>query len=121
MGLDDGARMTQSPPALLAVARPRWGGPLTDCLTLWRVLKTRTVRRLRVAAPRLGDHERQRQRGWAPDTTGGLEALRSRQPRAGRREQLRAAAGTALAIAMPAGRLARLTEGPRSWRAVGDG
>jgi transposase len=100
----------------MALERQLRGGPLTDRIKLLRVLKTRTVRSLRAAAPLLGYHERQLQRWWATYTTGGLEALRSRQPRAGRREQLSTEAWNALAIEMQAGRIARLTEVQRYLR-----
>jgi hypothetical protein len=79
MWVDCGERMTQSPPALLTWARPLRGRALTDRITLGRVRKTRTVRSLRAAAPRLGYRERQGQRWWATATTGGREALLRRR------------------------------------------
>jgi transposase len=108
MWTDYGERMTQSPPALLAVERQLRGRPRTDRLKLLRALQTRTVRSLRAAAPLLGYSERQLQRWWATYTTGGLEALPSRRPRAGRQEQVSAEAWNALTVEMQAARLARL-------------
>jgi transposase len=116
MWIDYGERIAQSTPALVALERQLRGGPLTDRIKLLRVLKTRTVRSLRAAAPLLGYHERQLQRWWATYTTGGLEALLSRQPRAGRREQMSAEAWNALALEMQAGRIARLKEVQRYLR-----
>jgi hypothetical protein len=102
--------MTQSTSALLAWERQLRGRPLTDRSKLSRVLKTRTVRSLRAAAPRPGDSERQVQRWGATSTTGGLEALLRRRPRAGRQEQVSAEAWNALAVEMQAGRMARRKE-----------
>ena len=116
MWIDYGERITQSTPALLALERQLRGRPLADRIKLLRVLKTRTVRRLRAAAPLLGCSERQLQRWWATYTTGGLEALLSRRPRAGRQEQVSAEAWNALTVEMRAGRMARLKEVQRYLR-----
>lgn len=108
--------MTQSTAALLALERQLRGRPLTDRITLLRVLKPRTVRSLRAAAPLLGYSERQLQRWWATYTTAGLEALLSRRPRAGRQEPGSAQAWNALAVEMQTGRIARLKEVQRYLR-----
>jgi transposase len=115
MGIAYGERITQRPSALVALERQLRGRPLADRIELLRVLKTRTVRSLRAAAPLLGSSERQVPRWWVPYTTAGLEALLSRRPRAGRQEQVRAEAWTALAVERQVGRVARLKEGQRSW------
>ena len=107
MWINYSERMTQSPPTLLALKQLR-GRPFTDRIKLLRVLKTRTVRSLRAAAPLLGYSERQLQRWWATYLTGGLEALLRWQPHAGRPEQVSAEAWSALAVEMRAGRMARL-------------
>jgi hypothetical protein len=66
MGIAYGARIPQRPPALLTLEEPRRGELLAARITRWRRLNTRTVRRLRAAAPRLGDGARPRQRGGRP-------------------------------------------------------
>jgi transposase len=109
-------RITQSPPTLLALEKQLRGRPFTDRIKLLRLLKARTVRSLRAAAPLLGYSERQLQRWWATYLTGGLEALLRWQPHAGRPEQVSAEAWSALAVEMRAGRIARLKEVQRYLR-----
>jgi len=116
MWIDYAERVPQSTPALLALERQLRGRPLTDRIKLLRLLKTRTVRSLRAAAPLLGYSERQLQRWWATYTTRGLDALVQRQPRPGRHEQVSPEAWTALAGEMRAGRIARLQEAQRYLR-----
>jgi transposase len=115
MWINYSERITQSPPSLLALKQLR-GRRLTDRIKLLRLLKTRTVRSLRAAAPLLGYSERQLQRWWAAYLTGGLEALLRWQPHAGRPEQVNAEAWSALAVEMRAGRIARLKEVQRYLR-----
>jgi hypothetical protein len=86
MWINYSERITQSPPSLLALEKQLRGRRLTDRIKLLRLLKTRTVRSLRAAAPLLGYSERQLQRWWAAYLTGGLEALLRWQPHAGRPE-----------------------------------
>jgi hypothetical protein len=65
MWINYGAQMLQSPAALLALEKHLRGRPIADRVTLLRWLKTRTIRRLRAAAPVLGYRERPLQRWWA--------------------------------------------------------
>lgn len=116
MWINYGARIPQSPTALLALEKQLRGRPLADRVKLLRLLKTQTVRSLRAAAPVLGYSERQRQRWWATYTTRGLEALVRWQPRPGRQEHVSPEAWTALATEMRAGRVARLKEAQRYLR-----
>ena len=113
MWIDYGAQILQSPAALLALERRLRGRPTADRVKLLRLLKTRTIRSLRAAAPVLGYSERQLQRWWASYTSRGLEALVRWQPRPGRQEQVPLEAWTALAVEMHAGRVARLTAAQR--------
>jgi transposase len=116
MWIDYEAQISQSTPALLALEKRLRGQPIADRVKLLRLLKTRTIRSLRAAAPVLGYSERQLQRWWATYTSRGLEALARWQPRPGRRERVPAAAWTALVIAMRAGHIARLKEAQRYLR-----
>jgi transposase len=116
MWIDYGAQILQSPAALLALERRLRGRPTADRVKLLRLLKTRTIRSVRAAAPVLGYSERQLQRWWASYTSRGLEALVRWQPRPGRQEQVPLEAWTALAAEMHAGRVARLTEAQRYLR-----
>jgi hypothetical protein len=65
MWIDYGAQMLQSPAALLALERRLRGRPTADRVKLLRLLKARTIRSLRAAAPVLGCSARQLQRWWA--------------------------------------------------------
>lgn len=116
MWIDYEAQIPQSATALLTLERRLRGRPITDRLKLLRLLKTRTCRSLRGAAPMLGYSERQLQRWWATYTTGGLEALLHPPARRGRPAQVSDAAWTALAGEMQAGRVARLKDAQRFLR-----
>jgi transposase len=116
MRIDYGAHISQSTTALLALEKRLRGRPIADRIKLLRLLKTRTLRSLRAAAPVLGYSERQLQRWWATYTTRGLEALVRWQPRLGRHEQVSPEAWAALAMEMRAGRVARLKEAQRYLR-----
>jgi transposase len=116
MWINYSERITQNPPSLRALEKQLRGRRLTDRVKLLRLLKTRTVRSLRAAAPLLGYSERQLQRWWAAYLSGGLEALLRWQPHAGRPEQVSADAWSALAVEMRAGRIARLKEVQRYLR-----
>jgi transposase len=116
MGIDYGDQITQTPTALLAMERRLRGRPIADRVKLLRLLKTRTCRSLRGAAPMLGYSERQLQRWWGTYTTGGLEALVRWPARRGRHAQVREGAWTALAAEMQAGRVAHLKEAQRYLR-----
>jgi transposase len=116
MWIDYGEQIPQRMSALFALEKRLRGRPIADRVKLLRLLKTRTVRSLRAAAPVLGYSERQLQRWWATYTSRGLEALVRWQPRPGRQERVPPEAWTAVAIEMGAGRLARLKEGQRYLR-----
>jgi transposase len=116
MWINYGAKISQSPTALLVLEKRRRGRPLADRVKLLRLLKTQAIRSLRAAAPVLGYSARQLQRWWATSTTRGLEALVRWQPRPGRQEQVSPEAWTALATEMRAGRVARLKEAQRYLR-----
>jgi transposase len=116
MWIDYGDQITQSPTALRTTERQLRGRPVADRVTLLRLLKTRTCRSLRGAAPLLGYSERQLQRWWAIYLASGLEALLQRPARLGRPAQVSDEAWTALAGEMQAGRVARLKDAQRSLR-----
>jgi transposase len=109
-------QIPQRPAALSAVERRLRGRPIGDRIKLLRLLKTRTIRSLRAAAPVLGYSERQLQRWWATYTGGGLEALLRRPPRPGRQEQVSPEAWSALEREMRAGRIAHLKDAQRYLR-----
>jgi transposase len=116
MWIDYGDQITQTPAAILTLERRLRGRPLADRVKLLRLLKTRTCRSLRSAAPMLGYSERQLQRWWGTYATGGIEALWQRPTRRGRQAQVRDDAWTALAAEMHAGRVARLKDAQRYLR-----
>lgn len=116
MWIDYGDQITQTPAAIRTMERRLRGRPIADRLKLLRLLKTRTCRSLRGAAPMLGYSERQLQRWGGTYTTGGIEALLQRPARRGRRAQVSAAAWTALAAEMQAGRVAHLKDAQRYLR-----
>jgi transposase len=116
MWIDYDAQIPQSPTALRTLERRLRRRPLADRVKLLRLLKTRTCRSLRGAAPMLGYSQRQLQRWWAIYSTGGLEALLQPPARLGRRAQVSDAAWTALAGEMQAGRVARLKDAQRYLR-----
>jgi transposase len=116
MWLDYEAQIPQSSTALRTMERRLRGRPIADRVKLLRLLKTRTFRSLRSAAPMLGYSERQLQRWWVAYTTGGLEALLHQPPRLGRQARVSDEAWTALAGEMQAGRVARLKDAQRYLR-----
>ena len=65
MGLDDEAQIPPASTVLRPMERRLRGRPIADRVKLLRVLKTRTFRSLRGAAPLLGYSARQLQRWWA--------------------------------------------------------
>jgi transposase len=119
MWIDYREQIFQSMPALVALEKRLRGRPIADRVKLLRLLKTRSIRSLRAAAPLLGYSERQLQRWWATYTSRGLEALMRWQPRPGRQERVPPEAWTALAVEMRAGRIARLKEAQRYLREQG--
>jgi transposase len=116
MWIDYEAQIPQSPTALRTMERRLRGRPTADRVKLLRLLKTRTFRSLRGAAPMLGYSERQLQRWWATYTAGGLDALLQRPARRGRQAQVSDEAWAALAGEMQAGRVARLKDAQRYLR-----
>src|SRR5918996_287176 len=116
MWIDYGAQIAQSTTALLVLEKRFRGRSIADRVKLLRLLKARTLRSLRAAAPILGYSERQLQRWWATYTTSGLDALLRSSPRPGRREQVSPQAWTALEVAMQAGQMARLKDVQRYLR-----
>src|SRR5919202_1413553 len=116
MWINDGAQILQSPAALLALEQRLRGRPLADRVKLLSLLRARTIRSLRAAAPVLGYRERQLQRWWATYTSRGLEALVRWQPRPGRQGRVPLEVWTALAAERQAGRVARLKEAQRYLR-----
>jgi transposase len=110
MWIEFPTRITQTEDELLAIERRLRHQPMADRVKLLRLLKTRTIRSLRAAAPLLGYSERQTQRWWATYKAGGLEALCTAPPRKGARECISAEALGALQAAMQAGHIARLRE-----------
>jgi transposase len=110
------AQIPQSSTALLSMERRLRGRPTADRVKLLHLLKTRTCRSWRGAAPLLGYSERQLRRWWATYTAGGLDALVQRPARRGRQAQVSEDAWTALAGEMHAGRVARLKEAQRYLR-----
>ena len=116
MWIDYGDQITQTPAALLTLERRLRGQPTADRVRLLRLLKTRTCRSLRGAAPMLGYSERHLQRWWGTYTTGGIEALLQRPTRRGRQAQVSDDAWTALAAEMQAGRVAHLKDAQRYLR-----
>jgi transposase len=116
MWIDYREQIPQSLPALVALEKRLRGLPIADRVKLLRLLKTRSIRSLRAAAPILGYSERQLQRWWGTYTSRGLEALMRWQPRPGRQARVPPEAWTALAVEMRAGRIARLKEAQRYLR-----
>jgi hypothetical protein len=119
LGIDSGEQIAQRTPALFAWEKRLRGRPIADRGTRWRLLKTRALHRLRAAAPVLGYRERPWQRWWATDTSRGLAGLGRWPPRPGRHARVPPAAWAALAIALRAGRLARLKGARRDLREPG--
>jgi transposase len=116
MWIDYGAQISQSTTALLVIEKRFRGRPIADRVKLLRLLKARTLRSLRAAAPILGYSERQLQRWWATYTRSGLDALLRWHPRPGRQEQGSPQAWTALEVEMQAGQMARLKDVQRYLR-----
>ena len=116
MWIDYEAQIPQSSTARRTMERRLRGQPIADRIKLLRLLKTRTFRSLRGAAPMLGYSERQLQRWWAAYTTGGLDALLQQPVRLGWQAQVSDEAWAALTGEMQAGRVARLKDAPRYLR-----
>jgi transposase len=116
MWIDYDAQISQSSTALLIMERRLRSRSIADRVTLLRLLKSRTLRSLRSAAPLLGYSERQLQRWWATYTTRGLGALLQQPARLGRQAQVSDEAWAALAGEMHAGRVARLKDAQRYLR-----
>jgi transposase len=116
MWSDYDAQISQSSTALLMMERRLRSRSIADRVKLLRLLKSRTLRSLRSAAPLLGYSARQRQRWWATSTTRGLGALWQQPARPGRQAQVSDDAWAALAGEMHAGRVARLNEAQRYLR-----